>query len=655
MAYCKGCNTIVPEGIDFCEDCDRTLAQNDEQYLDQLLAAVTGNHNEPYQNTNVEHKDGELPDYGYEPISYTEEELRKQNSKDDDWNLLNQTIHKQPVKTVEVLEYSKEIPTEGALDEVESILVDDFGMDLKDINEEPVDDIQDIILSESNFEEEEEQVDYIEHIVTDEMIEQQEDILSIPDELVEEDMQNPLIDQLSLEEDTFLANLLENDAEDSLAHDSELIESGIKEPELIEPELKEPEAIEEEVIMPEIMETEAIEDDIMALESDMDLILTPMEKEVTEFETPNTGVENTVYDTSDANSLLNEELNELNKLLEEVTGNADIYSIDNIMSTGVAKNVEEGKEINTSDILKQSLSAVSDLDDPSLEGQFQSILPDTKPVEEMEKVSFFKRIFANVAPEDPELELKKLAEEEALEEERKIQKAEDKQKKLAEKEEKKAQKVALKESKQKELAEEKIKRQKAKEAIAAAYVPEGKINKAGAIVVFTMAACVGAFIIIGSSLATYHLSVSGAQKDFQNSRFDEAYQALSGEKLKPQDVVVYDKLHTIMIVKKELNSYYNYKKMGMELEALDSMIKGLDRYERYYANAKELEVDAELDSLKKEMLTILNNNYDLGEKDVVKLIHIEDGEKYTEHLTTIVDQVISPANEDGKQIAKKNK
>ena len=710
MAKCTICNATIPDGKEICEDCSNKMDFNDEVYLDKLLASVTKNRNESYQHTEdvldyeseVEltsdlESDSEL-EYEYEPITYTQEEIDKQNSKDDDWNLLNQTINKQPDKDVEAYGYDKEIPSEGALDEVESILMDDYGLVLAEMANTPNNDLESFMLVEEDLQQDAEedlerdlvkdmeQEEYFNRLTMDDIMNSQDDIMTIPDSFVEEDMHNPLVNEEIL-------NSLEDEVSEhydefnSLEHDSVAIEDEMEELEMIENESNE---LDEEAFLASLLNSEFKNEEVYESETigteeetiptvDDELIsavedepISVVEEEIFEEDkTYESGLsssnleemliqeEPTVIDFDELTSNeveLDSELIELNKLLGEVTSQAEDFSLDKIMSTGVTTNEDEveAKKVSTSDIFAESLSAVSSLDDLALETEFNNILPENNSTKAPEKTGFLKKLFSNIPVENPEEELLKQEEEEALAKERKQQKEEEKQRKAAEREELKAKKASLKEAKQKQLEDKKVKRKLAKEAMAAEYVPEGKINKAGATVVFLLAACVAVVIIQGSSFASYHLSIKSAEKDFNNARYDQAYQTLSGEKLKDKDVVVYDKLQTIMIVKKELNSYYNFKKIDMELEALNSVLKGIDRYKRYYADAKELEVDDELNTLKKKMLSILKEDYGLSEKESVALISIEDQKTYTDKLKSIVAKNVDPDKEDAKQVASKN-
>ncbi len=680
MAYCKICNTITPGEADVCDECNKKLLMDDELYLDRLLASVTESQNSMLNQTlnlvNTEQDEENKSKW------LTDEQLERQSSNDDDWNLLNQTMKKNTDGSTDINVYHKDIPSEGALDEVESILEDDYGSVLQELANPSEQDYDDSFLSNHTLPEYE---DIMDDLLLVENMENQDDIMSFPDHMVEEDAENFLVnhevfdsldenlsglddkpysleniisktDDVVLDEDTFLSSILENNIQEPEIQETYELEKESSDLNMDTSDLA------EELSLSETLNEEYDNSINEKVSMDIDFVVPDFISE--EVVTANSDIVSidTVEEASNNESVdsksaveVNDELFEIDQLLGEVTNIADEFSLENIMSVGVMhEEVEEGSsKISTSDVLSRSLGAVSSLEDTSLEDEFNSILPSQKPIEETKKVRLAKKLFSNVMPDDPESEKHRLEEEEILAQEAKQKKAEEKQQKAILKEEKKAKRAALKQTKEKNLADEKLKRKKAREAIAASYVPEGKINRAGAFIVFVMAACLAFVIIKGTSFASYHLSINSAKKDFGNSRFDEAYETLSGEKLNEKDEIVYDKLQTIMVVKKELNSFYNFKKINMELEALNSIIKGLDRYERYYANAKELEVDKELNALKKEIVSILQENYSLSEKDTIKLIAIQDDKLYTEQLNNIVAK-IKAFNEDAKQVANKN-
>lgn len=299
-------------------------------------------------------------------------------------------------------------------------------------------------------------------------------------------------------------------------------------------------------------------------------------------------------------------------------GMDDIISLDDTLTNGLSSG---DKTSDVSDIISDALGVLNDTGDLDKENEILS--KDSKSQkadkkEPKEKKGLFKKLFANVETDEEGLqsseeELKK------LEEEKKAEKQErDKQKKEAKKKEKEAkrkEKKRLREEAEKNLP-----------------VDHGRINKAGAAIVFLFFGTIAVFIIIGTNTFTYAHSVNSAKDYFDMQKYEQAYNALSGVDVKSKDKTTYEKINTVMIVEKQLNSYQNYYKMKMYPEALDSLIKGLKRYNGNIKTAKKLNVDSDLNNIKKEIVSALKKSYGLSESDVSDLVTTASREKYSEQI-----------------------
>ena len=93
-----------------------------------------------------------------------------------------------------------------------------------------------------------------------------------------------------------------------------------------------------------------------------------------------------------------------------------------------------------------------------------------------------------------------------------------------------------------------------------------------------------------------------------------------------------------MFVNKELNSYQNYTGIRMYPEALDSLIKGLEKYDKHIDDAKDMDVSEDLDKVRGRIISELENEYGLSEKEAYKLLNITDREAYSEKVIEIANQ-----------------
>lgn len=273
------------------------------------------------------------------------------------------------------------------------------------------------------------------------------------------------------------------------------------------------------------------------------------------------------------------------------------------------------------------------------------------------KLSWFKRLFGNVnddvTPEMLEAEKQKKAKKK---EEEKLKKAEKKKQEeermaeiLAEKERKKAEqdaernrKLALSIEKKNAAKEKQRKKKEQALAIAEYELEHGKINKAGATILFVIFAILTIVIIIGTNIYSYNLSLANAREDFSVRKYNEAYYDVYGYDLKikesgiEDDILLYDKIMTVMYVKSQLNSYEYYMTSNNREKALDSLLKGLQKYDKYLKLAQELEITSDLDYVKTEILERLKSDFNLDEQDAGDLIAMLDPVDYSEYLYGLI-------------------
>ena len=273
----------------------------------------------------------------------------------------------------------------------------------------------------------------------------------------------------------------------------------------------------------------------------------------------------------------------------------------------------------------------------------------------------FNKLFANVPLTEEELaaiptpeqeeEAKKEKEAEAAKKKEdkkaaaeadKKKKAEAAKKKAADNKAKKSAKDAAKKAAKKEAE---LKRLRAE----ALEQPEGKINKAGAIIIFLFFIVAAAVVIVGTNIFSYDISIADATYKFGNHKYTEAYEGIRGLKIKEKDMEIHDKIYTVMFVNKQLNSYNNFFAMGDYASALDSLIKGLSRYDKYIALARQLGIHTDLDYVRKQIMAELQSVYGVPEREALELMDMTDKQDYSERIYSIVSKLDTKAIEAGKE------
>ncbi len=267
------------------------------------------------------------------------------------------------------------------------------------------------------------------------------------------------------------------------------------------------------------------------------------------------------------------------------------------------------------------------------------------------KKNWFQRLFGNITEDLTPEQIKERQDKAKAEEEAKKKAAEDKKKKAElSKEEKEAKKAEAKaaaaeaakkkaEEKKRKAAEAKEKAKKKKEerlAIEEFEVDEGKINKAGATVLFVIFAAMTIFIIVGTNIYSYNLSIKNAQEDFEVRKYNEAYYEVYGLKVKDEDIDLYDKIMTVQYVNSELNSYEYYLITNNREKALDSLLKGLQRYDKYYELATRLGIEDDIAYVKSRILEKLASTFSLTESEAYDMLAIRDDFDYSEYLYSLL-------------------
>ncbi|SET05291.1 hypothetical protein [[Clostridium] polysaccharolyticum] len=332
---------------------------------------------------------------------------------------------------------------------------------------------------------------------------------------------------------------------------------------------------------------------------------------------------------------------------------------DDILALGeetLEDSLQSNKSSDVGDILSDALGVLNDSAMDDMEKQIMELLPEEekdkakkkskkkekqskekqskekqpKEKQPKEEQSLWKRLFSNVpgpepdpdAPSEEELEAQKQAEKEEKQKEKAAKKAK-------QKEAKEDRKKAVQEQKAAKIAEKKrLKEEEEKNT----PVDTSRINKVGASIVFVLAACLAVFILIGTNTFTYSNGVNSAKDYFKEKQYTKAYQSIAGIKIKAKDEKTYEKIATVMYVNREYDSYYNFYNMEMYPQSLDSLIKGLKRYDKCKESASELEVLDDLDNVKSNIVGSLKDSFNLNENEVQYLVSMDSNEQYRKEI-----------------------
>lgn len=242
----------------------------------------------------------------------------------------------------------------------------------------------------------------------------------------------------------------------------------------------------------------------------------------------------------------------------------------------------------------------------------------------------------------------KAAEEDRLEEEAiEAEAAEKKRKKEEKKQAAKAKKDAAKNDKAdkakkaKEKKSAKPKKEKKakpkKEKKPKAPVDPKDILKIKPLSVVMLLMFVAGFVImvqLFSGLFDYSNNISRAKEFMQNGNYTSAYDIVHGMSLSKADSNIQNQLDVIMLVERQYESYENYRKLGMNVDALNALIKGLVQYNTYKEQGESLGVIEPMNQYRQAILEKLLSDYKIDEKlanDLVTLF----GSDFTKYYRSI--------------------
>lgn len=243
-----------------------------------------------------------------------------------------------------------------------------------------------------------------------------------------------------------------------------------------------------------------------------------------------------------------------------------------------------------------------------------------------------KGLFAKIKYRMQQFKAKQAKECEAEEQQEEIERQEKQQQvaakkaQAAEKKQKAAEKkTAKKEAAKKAKAKKPKKEKKPKKPKVKQPPKPGDIIrfKPKSIIVFVML-IVGIVVLV--QMFGYTINYSGnislAKDYYANQEYDKAYNSLDGIKLSGDGETLYKQAKVVMYVQRQYESYENYEKMNMHTEALNALVKGVDRYQTYRSEAKELGVEDKMTEVYNLIIKAFKDKFKMSETEAISLVEL---------------------------------
>ncbi|HKL79856.1 MAG TPA: hypothetical protein VJ888_05400 [Mobilitalea sp.] len=622
MAKCKLCKTDIPEGIEYCKDClDKKSDKTNESYLDSLLNSVKNNPTDVSSN------------YKKNSVSKTQntvEEIQSENEdspKDIDINDLidfgdfniNDDLDDHIVISDEEL-FGKEFSTDelNVSEEVSKAENKDVYYDIA----EPVTNNQ-----EAFYDQEETETDNLEALY-----EQEEP---------QTDNQEAFYEQGEPESESQEYDLTRDDTEEMNDNDPEL--NG-PEPNIDAEFLNSTSMLDEEVMQGDF--DPSIDDLLNELDmpesgSDFkDLYETePQDEEVQDEQ--NNG-SNEMPPEEHINSDEDDFMSLLSQFSTDDPATADVQAISDLLSGKAVTMSEDYEDMpgDVGEVFSDALTAVSSLQDPDLKpkkhkkskkGKKKAATAAKKEEEPAEEKGMMQKLFGNIA--DEKVRKKSIISDIAVTSETSgaMKKKSKKKGKVDKNQEGEDLVENANPPKEKKEKIKKVKKNKNDiiQVIDDFEEEEGRINRLGAVIVFAFLGLMVLLLLLGTSIFSYTLSVKNAKTYFERRKYTQAYNEIYGMDIKDEDLEIYEKIVTVMFVNKQLNSYNNYFAMEKYPEALDSLLKGLSRYDKYIKLATMLGIETDLNYVRGQIMAELNNVFDLSDEAAAAIISSESQLKYS--------------------------
>lgn len=211
---------------------------------------------------------------------------------------------------------------------------------------------------------------------------------------------------------------------------------------------------------------------------------------------------------------------------------------------------------------------------------------------------------------------------------KKKEKKEKKEQKKKEKQEKKAQKEKTKKAKPK-------KEKKPKPAAEPDHTPP--LPRVPVILIFVMATSILVLVLTGTHLFGYSDSFSSAKQSFAEGRYAEAFEAVAGEKVKEKDADTYEKYRITAMVAAEYDAYESMMDAEVYDMALDSLIRTIQRYDKYVEDAGIFGCRDELDRIEAQAEEALQQNFGISAEDARAMYSSEDKKAYSTEIYHVLE------------------
>lgn len=317
----------------------------------------------------------------------------------------------------------------------------------------------------------------------------------------------------------------------------------------------------------------------------------------------------------------------------------DLEDLFSLLDLDENESQEHNEDESSKNEIPMQDNPLDDLDVVGLQEPDDDVSKKEKPVK---KKSLMTILFGEpdeddeLSPEELEAIEQKKAEKKAKKEAARLAKEE---KKAAAKEEKAARTGDKKKAQEEKKKVRAVKKAKQKEEEEKNAEPVKPLNKPAVVFIFTLFLGGTFLFYLGMNNFNYTLAIQKATDYFDNQKYHKAYDEIKGVEVKEKDQDLKDRIYTVMYVERLYEAYQNNIELDRQKKALDSLLRGVDKYYEYYDEAQKLGIVDDLNYSFAQVQTALQDHYGITVEQAAAINQLDS----YEYVQT-VDQYV----QDGK-------
>ena len=317
----------------------------------------------------------------------------------------------------------------------------------------------------------------------------------------------------------------------------------------------------------------------------------------------------------------------------------DLEDLFSLLDLDENESQEHNEDESSENEIPMHDNPVDELDVVGVQEPDDEVSKKEKPVK---KKSLMTILFGEpdeddeLSPEELEAIEQKKAEKKAKKEAARLAKEE---KKAAAKEEKAAKTGDKKKAQEEKKKVRAVKKAKQKEEEEKNAEPVKPLNKPAVVFIFTLFLGGTFLFYLGMNNFNYTLAIQKATDYFDNQKYHKAYDEIKGVEVKEKDQDLKDRIYTVMYVERLYEAYQNNIELDRQKKALDSLLRGVDKYYEYYDEAQKLGIVDDLNYSFAQVQTALQDHYGITVEQAAAINQLDS----YEYVQT-VDQYV----QDGK-------